>query len=94
MATVCLHVKNNYSSDAIYLTHKKIFPILHPVVSANRELYLLSINGVQMIRHTKPTSVPQSKAPYSQIVRGQIYAYFESIVATDFPEKFLLILIA
>lgn len=39
-----------------------------------------------MIRHIQPQSVPESKAPFSQIVLDDTYAHLAGLVAADFPE--------
>jgi 2-iminobutanoate/2-iminopropanoate deaminase len=39
-----------------------------------------------MIRHIQPKAVPESAAPYSQIVMDDTYAHFAGLVAADFPE--------
>lgn len=39
-----------------------------------------------MICHIQPKTVPESAAPFSQIVTDDIYAHFAGLVAADFPE--------
>ena len=39
-----------------------------------------------MIRHIQPNCVPESEAPFSQIVMDDNYAYLAGLVAADFPE--------
>jgi 2-iminobutanoate/2-iminopropanoate deaminase len=39
-----------------------------------------------MIRHIQPNCVPESEAPFSQIVVDDNYAYLAGLVAADFPE--------
>ena len=39
-----------------------------------------------MIRHIQPKAVPESAAPYSQVVMDDTYAHFAGLVAADFPE--------
>jgi len=39
-----------------------------------------------MIRHIQPHSVPESRAPFSQIVVDDHYAHLSGLVAADFPE--------
>jgi 2-iminobutanoate/2-iminopropanoate deaminase len=39
-----------------------------------------------MIRHIQPKVVPESPAPFSQIVLDDTYAHLAGIVAADFPE--------
>ncbi|HEY5700893.1 MAG TPA: RidA family protein [Gammaproteobacteria bacterium] len=39
-----------------------------------------------MIRHIQPKSVPESKAPFSQIVLDDTYAHLAGLVAADFAE--------
>ena len=39
-----------------------------------------------MIRHIQPHSVPESQAPFSQIVVDDHYAHLSGLVAADFPE--------
>lgn len=39
-----------------------------------------------MIRHIQPNCVPESDAPFSQIVMDDNYAYLAGLVAADFPE--------
>ena len=38
-----------------------------------------------MIRRIQPKAVPESDAPFSQIVIDDHYAYFAGLVAADFP---------
>ena len=38
-----------------------------------------------MIRRVQPNSVPESDAPFSQIVLDDCYAYLAGLVAADFP---------
>ena len=38
-----------------------------------------------MIRRVQPNSIPESDAPFSQIVLDDRYAYFAGLVAADFP---------
>jgi 2-iminobutanoate/2-iminopropanoate deaminase len=39
-----------------------------------------------MIRHIQPRSVPESQAPFSQIVVDDHYAHLSGLVAADFAE--------
>jgi len=39
-----------------------------------------------MIRHIQPKTVPESAAPFSQVVMDDFYAHFAGLVAADFPE--------
>jgi 2-iminobutanoate/2-iminopropanoate deaminase len=39
-----------------------------------------------MIRHIQPKSLPESSAPFSQIVVDDTYAHLAGVVAADFPE--------
>ena len=39
-----------------------------------------------MIRRIQPNAIPESDAPFSQIVLDDCYAYFAGLVAADFPE--------
>ena len=39
-----------------------------------------------MIRRIQPNAIPESDAPFSQIVLDDFYAYFAGLVAADFPE--------
>jgi 2-iminobutanoate/2-iminopropanoate deaminase len=39
-----------------------------------------------MIRHIQPKAVPDSAAPFSQVVMDDMYAHFAGLVAADFPE--------
>jgi 2-iminobutanoate/2-iminopropanoate deaminase len=39
-----------------------------------------------MIRHIQPNCVPESEAPFSQIVMDDNYAYLAGLVAADYPE--------
>ena len=39
-----------------------------------------------MIRRIQPSAVPESGAPFSQIVLDDCYAYFAGLVAADFPD--------
>jgi len=39
-----------------------------------------------MIRHIQPKCVPETEAPFSQIVLDDNYAYLAGLVAADFPE--------
>ena len=38
-----------------------------------------------MIKRVQPNTVPESDAPFSQIVLDDRYAYFAGLVAADFP---------
>ena len=38
-----------------------------------------------MIKRLQPNSIPESDAPFSQIVLDDRYAYFAGLVAADFP---------
>ena len=38
-----------------------------------------------MIKRVQPNSIPESDAPFSQIVLDDRYAYFAGLVAADFP---------
>ena len=38
-----------------------------------------------MIKRVQPNSIPESNAPFSQIVLDDRYAYFAGLVAADFP---------
>ena len=39
-----------------------------------------------MIRHIQPRAIPASKAPFSQVVLDDNFAYISGLVAADFPE--------
>jgi 2-iminobutanoate/2-iminopropanoate deaminase len=39
-----------------------------------------------MIRYIQPKAVPESAAPFSQIVMDDTYAHLAGLVAADFPE--------
>ena len=39
-----------------------------------------------MIRRIQPNVIPESDAPFSQIVLDDFYAYFAGLVAADFPD--------
>ena len=39
-----------------------------------------------MIRRIQPEAIPESDAPFSQIVLDDCYAYFAGLVAADFPD--------
>ena len=39
-----------------------------------------------MIDRIQPVSIPESTAPFSQVVLDDWYAYFSGLVAADFPE--------
>ena len=39
-----------------------------------------------MIRRIQPNAIPESDAPFSQIVLDECYAYFAGLVAADFPD--------
>ena len=39
-----------------------------------------------MIKRIQPKAIPESDAPFSQIVLDDCYAYFAGLVAADFPE--------
>ena len=39
-----------------------------------------------MIRRIQPNAIPETDAPFSQIVLDDCYAYFAGLVAADFPE--------
>ena len=39
-----------------------------------------------MIDRIQPVSIPESTAPFSQVVLDDLYAYFSGLVAADFPE--------
>ena len=39
-----------------------------------------------MIRRIQPNAIPESDAPFSQIVLDDCYAYFSGLVAADFPD--------
>ena len=39
-----------------------------------------------MIRRIQPNAIPESDAPFSQIVLDDCYAYLAGLVAADFPE--------
>lgn len=39
-----------------------------------------------MIRHIQPKAVPESPAPFSQVVIDDTYAHLAGVVAADFPE--------
>ena len=38
-----------------------------------------------MIRHVQPKAVPESKAPFSQVVIDDCYAHLAGLVTADFP---------
>ena len=42
--------------------------------------------GGQMIRRIQPKAVPESTAPFSQVVMDDTYAHFAGLVAADLPE--------
>ncbi len=39
-----------------------------------------------MLRRFQPKAVPESKAPFSQVVMDDHYAFLSGLVAADFPE--------
>ena len=39
-----------------------------------------------MIRRIQPNAIPESDAPFSQIVLDDCYAFFAGLVAADFPD--------
>ncbi|MEA2006400.1 MAG: RidA family protein [Acidobacteriota bacterium] len=39
-----------------------------------------------MIHYIQPKTIPQSEAPFSQIVMDDTYAHLAGVVAADFPE--------
>ncbi len=39
-----------------------------------------------MLRRFQPKAVPESKAPFSQVVTDDHYAFLSGLVAADFPE--------
>lgn len=39
-----------------------------------------------MIKHVQPVAVPESTAPFSQLVVDDCYAFLSGLVAADFPE--------
>lgn len=39
-----------------------------------------------MIRHLQPKAMPESAAPFSQVVIDDTYAHLAGVVAADFPE--------
>ena len=39
-----------------------------------------------MIDRIQPVSIPESRAPFSQVVLDDLYAYLSGLVAADFPE--------
>ncbi len=39
-----------------------------------------------MIKRIQPIAVPESKAPFSQVVVDDCYAFLSGLVAADFPE--------
>ena len=39
-----------------------------------------------MIDRIQPVAIPESTAPFSQVVLDDLYAYFSGLVAADFPE--------
>ena len=39
-----------------------------------------------MIKRVQPNSIPESNAPFSQIVLYDCYAYFAGLGAADFPD--------
>ena len=39
-----------------------------------------------MIKRIQPNAIPESDAPFSQIVLDDCYAYFAGLVAADFPD--------
>ena len=39
-----------------------------------------------MIKRVQPIAVPESKAPFSQVVVDDLYAFLSGLVAADFPE--------
>lgn len=38
-----------------------------------------------MFKHLQPSAVPESGAPFSQVVVDDLYAHFAGLVAADFP---------
>jgi len=39
-----------------------------------------------MIKRIQPRAVPESKAPFSQVVVDDYYAFISGLVAADFPD--------
>ena len=39
-----------------------------------------------MIRRIQPNAIPESDAPFSQVVLDDCYAFFAGLVAADFPD--------
>ena len=39
-----------------------------------------------MIRHIQPHAIPESEAPFSQVVLDDDYAFLSGLVSADFPE--------
>ena len=63
-----------------YLTHKRTWPMfLSPIPTFSNE-------GGQMIRRIQPKAVPESAAPFSQVVMDDTYAHFAGLVLLIFPK--------
>ena len=45
----------------------------------------IGIRHARMIKRIQPDAVPESDAPFSQIVLDDCYAYLAGLVAADFP---------
>ena len=56
------------------------------VPSAKSKFLSIFTKGGQMMRHIQPKAVPESAAPFSQVVIDDLYAHFAGLVAADFPE--------
>ena len=44
-----------------------------------------------MIKRFQPRAVPESTAPFSQVVVDDFYAYLSGLVAADFPEGLIVL---
>jgi 2-iminobutanoate/2-iminopropanoate deaminase len=44
-----------------------------------------------MIKRVQPVAVPESKAPFSQVVVDDCYAFLSGLVAADFPEGIIVL---
>jgi 2-iminobutanoate/2-iminopropanoate deaminase len=51
-----------------------------------QDIYSHSSIGAIMIRYIQPKAVPESDAPFTQVVLDDTYAHFAGLVAADFPE--------
>ena len=53
--------------------------------SHNYLLYRTDVGQI-MIKRIQPKAVPESQAPFSQVVTDDFYAFLSGLVAADFPE--------